>query len=249
MKISRLSSLTLGLAIAVFALSHSPSFADKPDPEHSHGGDGEDPPPTIAACGVDLCIVSVGKWHRAPAREYAEQFGEGEEEVEGNYTAMTSSRFGEILGTLEEGVAADDLCAAFDVVIVEWSSPKIKNWNWQRAEDYMACGGGIIVEDPKNIEALAPDVATFEFDLHGKNGPLSIILQPVCVLTLGEPLNSTSCDDPLLAFMLPFINQHIIFNEGTATLHTFLTLGDGSVPDVVGLYGGVRSWTHCPQRT
>jgi len=79
----------------------------------------------------------------------------------------------------------------------------------------MACGGGIIVEDPKNIEALAPDVATFEFDLHGKNGPLSIILQPVCVLTLGEPLNSTSCDDPLLAFMLPnLISQFLINQQG-----------------------------------
>ncbi len=44
MKISRLSSLTLGLSIAVFALSHSPSFADKPTCDNNthcdHGDDG-----------------------------------------------------------------------------------------------------------------------------------------------------------------------------------------------------------------
>jgi len=205
MNISRLSTLSLTLAVAVFALGYNPSFAGKPGAGgHDHGGDGEEPPPTIAACTVALCIASVGKWHRPPAREYVEkQFG-----MAGNYTAMTSSRFGEMLGTLVEGQPAVDLCAAYHVVIVEWSSPKIKNWNWQRVLDYTACGGGIIVEDPKNMEALAPDVATFEFDLHGKNGPIDVTLYPEPILIVGEPLN----DPESPSLILPFINQHIIFD-------------------------------------
>ncbi len=43
MNILRLSTLSLTLAIAVFALSYNPSFADKPDNDkHDHGG-GDDP--------------------------------------------------------------------------------------------------------------------------------------------------------------------------------------------------------------
>jgi hypothetical protein len=227
MNISRLLTLSLALAIAVFALGYvNPSFADRTGVKHNHGGDGEDPPPTIEPCDVDLCIVSVGKWHRPPAREYAEQFGE--DGVDGNYTEMTSSRFGEILGT---PTAAADLCAAFDVVIVEWSSPKIKNWNWPRVLDYMACGGGIIFEDPKNVEALAAGVSTIELDLHGSSGPIDVTLKPVDVLTLGGPLNV-----PTGAFILTFINQHIIFDmsKSDPDLMYFLTLVGG---EVVGLYG------------
>ena len=50
MKILRLSTLSLTLAIAVFALGYNPSFADKPP--HSHGG-GEDP-----ATVFDVAMIS-----------------------------------------------------------------------------------------------------------------------------------------------------------------------------------------------
>ncbi len=39
MNILRVSTLSLTLVVAAFALSYNPSFADRPDPEHSHGGD------------------------------------------------------------------------------------------------------------------------------------------------------------------------------------------------------------------
>jgi hypothetical protein len=148
---------------------------------------------------------------------------------------MTSSRFAEILGN------AAALCAAFDVVIVEWSSPKIKNWNWQRVLDYTSCGGNILLEDPKNVEALAtgeianPGVVTIELDVHGKNGPLSVTLARVDVLTVGGPLIVPTTG----AIILPFINQHIIFDgpNSDSNLMFFLTLVGG---DVVGLYGDLR---------
>ena len=227
--------------IFAMLMSVTTTQAGPPDENgcHEHKNDcggGGDPVPTIEPCEEGhLCIASVGKWHRPPAREYAEQFG-----VNGNYTTMTSSRFGEILGTLVEGDAATALCDAYQVLIIEWSSPKIKNLNWQRLLDYMECGGGIIFEDPKNVQALAPGVATFELDLHGTGGdPLFVTLEPVCVLTLGPPLNNTSCASED-AFDLEVVNQHIIFDVVSSIdfgpENTFLTLADGSA-DVVGLYG------------
>ena len=228
--------LTVLFAFAIFVLvvgvhfdtnaCHKEGGSDKKDCDGGGGGGGGDP--TIEECPLDeLCIASVGRRHRPPAREYAEQFG-----IQGNYTEISSSRFSEILGTLFEGDAqtegdAQALCDAYHVLIVEYSSPKINNLNWQRLLDYMACGGGVIFEDPKNVEALAPHVSTMEVDLHGGGDfPLSITLAPVPVLTSGFVSPAT------------FVNKHFIFAEpnNDSFLDVFLTLPEDG-DSVVGLYG------------
>ena len=54
------------------------------------------------------------------------------------------------------------------LLIFNWSSPRIKNLNWQTLLDYMACGGGVIFEDPKKVGALASGVSTEEVTVHSK---------------------------------------------------------------------------------
>jgi len=231
--------LTVLFAFAIFVLlvgwAITPVQAHcVPEHEAKHkncgdGGGGGGGDPTIEPClqSVSMCIASVGRRHRPPAREYAEQFGV--HGVDGGYITMTSSRFSDILGTLTEGDSAVALCDAYQVLIVEYSSPKINNLNWQRLLDYMECGGGVIFEDPKNVEALAPHVSAIEVDLHGGGDfPLAITLGPESV-----PAALTSgFDSPAT-----FINKHFIFVVDASTdpdLMPFLTLDRG---EVVGLYG------------
>lgn len=235
MNISRVVTLSLALAVAVVALGYvNPSFAHKTGVKHNHGGGDEDPtpPPEVCTAAPPPCIVSVGKSLRPAAADYVT--------TGGTYTLMSARRFGELLGEIPEiSTTADDLCAAFDVIIVEWSNPKIKNLTWERLEKYMACGGGIIFEDPRNVEALAPDVTTLEINFKSTDDqPIPITLVPVCVLTEGPPVNDVSCGSG--GINLTVVNQHMIFNPGSSSpgaTFVFLTLADGSVPDVIGIYG------------
>ena len=55
----RVATLSLALAVAVFALGYvNPSFADKTGVKHNHGGGGEDPP-SVSTHTVDLTGVSA----------------------------------------------------------------------------------------------------------------------------------------------------------------------------------------------
>jgi len=168
------------------------------NPEHKHcnGGNGNgDGEPTLEDCSfrkppVAFCIADVGLARTAPDDEGrpADHYAR-DPEIKGFITNISSPKFDKILQALPEGEPAVDLCNAFDVLIFNWSSPKIKNLNWQRLLDYMECGGGIIFEDPSNVGALAPDVSTFEVAVHSKGEtPLPITLEPVDVLTVGDPL-------------------------------------------------------------
>lgn len=235
MNILRLSTVALTLAIAVFALGYvNPSFAHKTDEKHNHGGGGEDPPP-VEGCTASHCIVSVGKSPRPAVTQYVLASG-------GSYSVMSSGRFGEILGSFD---AITQLCADVDVVIVEWSNPpNMKNLTWTNLEDYMNCGGGIIFEDPRNVEALASDVTTIEINFHvTEDGPIPIYLEPQlflvppCAPTVGPPLNNYNCGNYPGA-ILPVVNQHMTFDEGNShvNLNSFLRL-DNTLGDVVGLYG------------
>ena len=229
MNISRVVTLSLALAVAVFALgSINPSFAHKTDKKHNHGGSGDDSTLPVGSCADDEelpCIVSVGKSLRPAAAAYA-----------GIYTVMSSQRFGEILGT---STAAADLCAAFDVVIVEWSNPKIKNLTWPRFKEYMACGGGIIFEDPRNVEALASGVSILEINFKSRDDqPILITLVDVPVLTLGPPVIDIPPDCSTGSCNITVVNEHMKFNADghDINLMPFLTLADGT-GRVVGLYG------------
>ena len=228
MNILRLSTVALTLAIAVFALGYvNPSFAHKTDEKHNHGGGGEEPPPPVGVCAVSPCIVSVGKSLRPAAADYVVNMG--------TYTVMSSQRFGEILGT---STAIAKLCLAVDVLIVDWSNPKIKNLTWPRLVEFMACGGGIIFEDPRNVEALAPEVSTQEINFHStEDGPIQLTLEPVCKLTLGLPLNTIACLPLPGVFPLEVVNQHMTFDmlESDGGLMPFLELAVSM--DVVGIYG------------
>ena len=149
-------------------------------------------------------------------------------EYNGNYVKIESNEFDKILQTL---TAAADLCAAYDVLVFNWNSPRIKNLNWQRLLDYMACGGGIIFEDQRNVLRLADGVSIIEATRSSPDDePITVNLVTVPVLTSG--FGST----------LTLRNKHIIFDEGNSdvNLHPFLTLADThptNAGEVVGLYG------------
>ena len=193
------------------------------------GGSGE---PTLEPCPMEVvCIADVGKTYRdnTVAKQFVDEFP-----LDRNYAKIESNAFDKILQALPEGGPALALCGAYDVLVFNWNSPRIKNLNWQRLLDYMACGGGIIFEDPKNVGALAAGVSTFEVTVHaGAEFPLLVNLEPVPVLTLGEPLNDGLPPDP---YILSFINKHIVFDlfNSDVGLMSFLSLENG---DVVGLYG------------
>ena len=119
------------------------------------GGAGE---PTLEPCPMGVvCIADVGKTYRdnTVAKQFVDLEG-------GSYTKIESNEFDRILQALTEEETAWDLCGAYHVLVFNWNSPRIKNLNWQRLLDYMACGGGIVFEDPKNVGALAAGVSTFE---------------------------------------------------------------------------------------
>lgn len=235
----------MALILAVMLLAPTSSNAKnpckgKPSERPPECNSGDDPPPTVVECvradGKDEsnqpCIASVGKWHPPPAKEYALGFPGG------TYTEISSSEFGDILKTPQ---APEDLCGAYDVLIFEWSSPKIKNFNWQLLLDYMACGGGIIFEDPINVVPLDPSVSTAEIHLHSKEKPRTIAFDAGCVV---DPAAAVLCDThPDLAVANPFApfdieNNHIVFNLSEG-LSPFLILHeDGPQPaEVLGLYG------------
>ena len=243
MNISRVVTLSLALAVAVFALGYvNPASAVKPgancDPKiplpiHPSCPKEDPVPDPIEDCTPSMspCIVSVGKSLRRAAADYVVD--------KGTYTVMSSQRFGELLGAIPEASSkATDLCKAFDVVIVEWSNPKIKNLTWERLKKYMACGGGIIFEDPRNVEALAPGVSTLEINFKSTDDqPISLLVDPVCILTLGPPLNTTDCNPLPGAFNLDVVNQHMTFDmvKSDSVLMRFLALAVSA--DVVGIYG------------
>ena len=212
--------LALGLMSAPAVANH-----DCSDPKwenHSHcggGGGSEDPEPTLGMCPASPCIADVGKTFtdNTPARQFAVDSG-------GTYTKIKSNEFDRIL---ERDEPALDLCEAYDVLIFNWSSPTIKNLNWQRLLDYMACDGNVIFEDPRNVGLLAAGVSTLETTLHSRGDfPLTITLENV------GPLNGNA--GPL---DLVFVNKHIIFDDNSSNgLLPFLSLPN-SGDEVVGLYG------------
>ncbi len=218
---STVLAAALGLALG---LATAPAMADKPDceldPNH-HGCGGEDPDPTLGECTMPMspCIADVGKTFtdNTPARQYTVDF-------DGTYTKIESNEFDKILETDDP---AGDLCAAYDVLIFNWSSPTIKNLSWPWLLDYMDCGGNVIFEDPRNVATLAPEVSTIETTLHSRGDfPLTITLEPE------GPLSGNA-----EAFDLVFVNKHIIFDDNIGVgLMPFLSLPN-SGDEVVGLYG------------
>ena len=228
---STILAAALGLALG---LATAPAMADKPveGVDHNHGD--EDPDPTLGMCTDPPCIADVGKASDdTPAKQFAEQ-----QVPQGTYTKIASSDFDKILETLMEGEPATALCDALDVLIFNWNSPRIKNWNWERVVDYMACGGGVIVEDPRNVGALAAGVSTIEVTLHSKDEfPLLITLLPS-----PPPPDEEGPNDNTEPIDLNFVNKHIIFDNtqpvSEVTLIPFLCLASCTPSqEVVGLYG------------
>ena len=213
--------LTVLFAFAIFVLvmgwAITPVQADPPPHNHGGGGGGE---PPIEPCLEFLCIADVGRTGNSDTP--ASQFG-------GTYTKIESNQFDQLLQALPDSL--EILCAAFDVLIFNWNSPKIKNLNWQRLLDYMDCGGGIIFEDTRNVLGLAPDVSIIESTRSSKDDePITITLDATAPTELTAGFGSTAT----------FVNKHIIFDEpnnGTNVgLTPFLTLPDDN-DRVVGLYG------------
>jgi hypothetical protein len=139
------------------------------------------------------------------------------------------------------------LCDAYNVLIFQWKSPGIKNLTWQSLVDYMACGGGIIFEDPSNVDALVAGVTAENIHVKSISGsPLTIAFDSECFHVdrpkLCSPLpHGTELQEQIpdtLIYEFDIDNNHMEFAEPQTTtnpvLKPFLRLLTG---EVVGLYG------------
>jgi hypothetical protein len=217
-------------------------------PPDSPNGCGDPPTPgsppdptTLTACeatGKVLCLASVDKWDRPAARSYVEDtFG-----TAGSYTKIPPNVFGDILAALSEGeFKFTDLCDAYDVLIFQWKSPGIKNLTWQSLVNYMACGGGVVFEDPSNVGALWPDVKTTNIYIRSNSTPpIAIAFDSVCTIvdpTLCGPLPLLPPSQTFLEFDVE--NNHMEFDKEQPSvdpaLAPFLRLSGGE--KIIGLYG------------
>jgi len=228
------------------------SFAcHKNVPHGPHLCDGPTDPPdptTLADCPQGfMCLASVGKWDRPAARYYAERAfpATDRSEIEGSYTKIPPNVFGNILAALSEGeFEFSDLCLAYDVLVFQWKSPPIKNLTWQSLVDYMACGGGVVFEDPSNVDALLPGVTTTNIQVHSNTTPpIKIAFDPAC-----EDEVPTLCEVLEYQILTEFDveNNHMEFDEDQLptpitptkdlTLTPFLRL-PGEEGPIIGLYG------------
>ncbi len=236
--------LTILFAFAIFVLvlgwAITPVQANPADADgcHNHkpcdGGGGDGDEPIIEPCpGTPMfCIADVGLQGTAPetggkpSNHYAREKG-------GGNINISSPKFEKILQALEDCCSSDSqpaqlLCDAYDVLIFNWGSPKIKNLNWQRLLEYMACGGGVIFEDQNNVGALANGVSTIEVTRHTR-GEISLLITLELEL---EPVLTSGFDSTA-----NFVNTHIIFADNQpAGLTPFLTLPEDN-DRVVGLFG------------
>ncbi len=212
---------------------HGPHTCDPPDPE-------PDPPPpdptTLTECDRWLCIASVGKWHRLAARFYAEGMEKGG--VPGSYTEIPPNDFGNIiLASLTTADNYNDLCLAYDVLIFQWRSSKIKNLTWQSLVKYMRCGGLVIFEDPSNIGALTDGVNIVDINIKTET-PLTIAFEPTCIINV--PTLCGGLTDAHNAVEFDVDNNHMEFNETPLStnpiLIPFLKL-PGEEGPIIGLYG------------
>ncbi len=220
-----------------------------PDPVTGSCDDpGSTPGPTTLTRCVDtgklFCLASVDKWDRPAARLYVEEtFG-----TNGSYTQIPPNVFGNILAALSD---FDKLCAAYDVLIFQWKSPGIKNLTWQSLVNYMECGGGVVFEDPSNVDALWPDVKTTNIHIHsGTTAPITIAFENSCFNsyhTLCEEFPHKTVQDPPGDFIYEFDieNNHMEFeadqtpNPENLVLYPFLRLSVEGPEDwpIIGLYG------------
>ena len=201
-------------------------------------------PTTLTPCEKYLCLASVDKWDRPAARSYVEDtFGD-----DGSYTKIPPKVFGDILAGLPE----DDFCKLYDaynVLVFQWKSPGIKNLTWQSLVNYMACGGGVVFEDPSNVDALE------EFDENDVNigvATTNIYIRSNSTPPITIAFNSEDCQilaptlcgplqllptDPTSEFDVE--NNHMEFDSDQPSedpsLHPFLRLLPGE--QIIGLYG------------
>jgi hypothetical protein len=192
-----------------------------------------------------MCLASVDKWDRPAARSYVEDtFGSN-----GSYTKIPPKVFGDILAGLPEDDFEDDFCKLYDaynVLVFQWKSPGIKNLTWQSLVNYMACGGGVVFEDPSNVLALEAGVTTTNIHVKSISGsPLTIAFDSEDC----QKLAPTLCDELLLSYLPPppvltyefdVENNHMEFDSAQLSkdpiLHPFLRLSGGG-EQIIGLYG------------
>jgi hypothetical protein len=111
----------------------------------------------------------------------------------------------------------------------------------------MACGGGVVFEDPSNVDALMAGVTTTNIHIHsGTTPPLTIAFVQACVeagITLCDPLEHPN---PINEYEFDVENNHMEFDEDqiptpispnlSLDLTPFLKL-PGEEGPIIGLYG------------
>ncbi len=142
----------------------------------------------------------------------------------GTYRTLKAKQFNEMTPA--------QLAETYDVLIFFWKTSDNVNADWQRLLDYMDDGGGIIFEDPNNVEDLAAGVSI----LAGSgSGPVTVTIAPIDGLTTGTVPNPFDDNPPEYTFT----NNHIRFAKDNPAeeLKPFLTLTIGTDVWTVGLYG------------
>lgn len=115
------------------------------------------------------------------------------------------------------GMSPAALRASYDVLIFTWISDPAINADWTtRLLPYMSLGGGVLFEDPGNLDDLAPGVTAFNFDTDSTGMAISAAV---------PGLTDGIADS--------FVNNHIGFTAWDPALSPFITKDT----TVVGLWG------------
>lgn len=244
---NRYLMLLITLAFLGFSVSVLAGKKCDADPTHPSCGGSTDPtdPTTLTPCPEGfMCLASVDKWDRPAARYYVEDTFPST----GIYTKIPPNVFGNILAAHTEGAVFDTLCGAYDVLIFQWKSPGIKNLTWQSLVDYMACGGGVVFEDPSNVDALVAGVTTTNIHIRSNSTPpITIAFDSECrkvdaVPTLCGPLTlllPPSYETTYTTYEFDVENNHMEFDSDQPSenpvLRPFLRLFEGG--QIIGLYG------------
>ena len=144
---------------------------------------GGDPEPEPDPLGSPIIAVVANKFRGGAAGYIAVNH------FDGSYTNVSLNDFNRTSGA--------DLRAEFDVLHIQWSTPSSLRVSWDKLEDFMLQGGGILFEDPQNVfEIEYLDVEGVEHHVAGDDVAIVEFEPLVEPLTCGATLPTTCYETP-----------------------------------------------------